>query len=220
MDEVYLNSFCTIAASLATSPDEGLFWDRRVDLSEPLDVSFTSAAGSTSFQVFQDLQFLILNNAPLYKRGWVLQESYLSPRTIHFTKFPSFECREIFECESYRTVEAELPASDSDWLHYTAKSISRVGEFSYSNWWTIVYCYSRCNFTKETDKLIALCGIAKALSSAIPGNYYAGIWAPWWLPGLLWSVDQLSSGFEMYACRPASAYIGTRIRHIWHHLRH
>jgi hypothetical protein len=161
--------------------------------------------------VFQDLQYLILNHAPLYKRGWVLQESHLSPRTIHFSKFPSFECREIFACESYRTVEAELTDVDSDWLHRTAKTISRVGSFSYGDWWNIVYDYSRCNLTNESDKLIALCGIAKALSLVIPGDYYAGIWAPWWLQGLLWIVDQWLSGHEMAPLRSKENYRGTSV---------
>jgi hypothetical protein len=69
MDKVYLNSFCTIAASLAMTPDEGLFWTRRSDLSNPFDVAFASQAGLKRLRVFQDLQYLILNNAPLYKRG-------------------------------------------------------------------------------------------------------------------------------------------------------
>jgi hypothetical protein len=209
MDKVYLNSFCTIAASLAMTPDEGLFWTRRSDLSNPFDIAFTSQAGLKRFRVFQDLQYLILNNAPLYKRGWVLQESYLSPRTIHFSKFPSFECRELFACETYRTIEADLGDVESDWLHRTAKTISRVNDFSYGDWWNIVYDYSRCKLTNESDKLIALCGIAKALSSAVSGAYYAGIWAPWWLKGLLWIVDQWLSGNEMAPIRGRDRYYGT-----------
>ena len=208
MDKVYLNSFCTIAATLATSPEKGLFWNRRADLANPFDISFTSSGGSTPFRVFQDLQYLILNHAPLYKRGWVFQESFLSPRTIHFSKFPSFECRETFACETYRTNEVELIGVGSDWLHRTGKTITRADSFTYDDWWNVVYEYSRCNLTKETDKLIALCGIVKALSSAIPGDYYAGIWAPWWLQGLLWTVDQWLSGNDMTPFRPLDMYRG------------
>jgi hypothetical protein len=53
--------------------------------------------------------------------------------------------------------------------------MSLVHGFSYDNWYNIAYDYSRCDLTKETDKLIALCGIVKALSSIIPGDYFAGI---------------------------------------------
>jgi hypothetical protein len=84
----------------------------------------------------------------------------------------------MFAREAYRTIEADIGDVDSDWLHRTAKTISRVNNFSYGDQWNIVYDYSRCKLTNESDKLIALCGIAQALSSAVSGAYYAGIWSP------------------------------------------
>ncbi|KAF2684743.1 HET-domain-containing protein, partial [Lentithecium fluviatile CBS 122367] len=206
MDKVYLNSFCTIAASLAANPNEGLFWDRNAELSKPFAVQFMSPPRPTQFRVFLDLQFLILDHSPLYKRGWVLQESLLSPRTMHFSKLPAFECREIFACESYRTTGAK--SASADLLYRTRKTIARAEEFTYSNWCGIVFDYSRCNLTKGTDKLIALCGIAKVVSSVIPGGYFAGIWAEWWLQGLLWMVDR---GEELAPIRPWEEYRGISV---------
>jgi hypothetical protein len=208
MDKVYLNSYCTFAASLATSSHEGLFWNRRAKVSSPFVTAFTSGIDSIRFTVFLDLQYLILTNAPLYKRGWVLQESYLSPRTMHFSKFPAFECRELFACECYRTARPKSGASRIQWLNYTTKTISFSRSFSYDDWWEIIHDYSQCNLTVATDKLIALCGIAKTISSVIPGGYYAGIWEQWWLHGLLWVVNQ---GSEANSADPLGGYIGMLI---------
>lgn len=208
MDKVYLHSYCTLAASLATTPTEGLFWDRDPNLVRVFEADVTSGDFSMRFHVLHDLQYLILTQSPLYKRGWVLQESYLSPRTMHFSKFPAFECRRTFACEVYRTAGTELEATASPGLHHTTKTLSEAKALSYQTWFDIVYDYSRCSLTIATDKLIALCGVAKALAPGITNAYYAGIWQEWWLEGLLWMVDQWLSGYEMEPDRP-SEYRGT-----------
>jgi hypothetical protein len=201
MDKVYLNSFVTLAASLATNPKEGLFWDRKPELGDAFTIEFTSETVWKRFAVFYDLQFLIRHHSPLYKRGWVLQESYLSPRTIHFSKYPAFECREVFDCEAYRTTGTERDAVDRNkadlCFQHTTKTISRTNAISYREWSDIIYDYSRCSLTVVTDKLIAFSGIAKALSPAVGDGYYAGLWKQWWLEGLLWMVAHNSRGYEM-----------------------
>lgn len=213
MDKIYLNGFCNIASSLSTRPEEGLFWDRNPTLAGPFTVQFNPRSYMTQFDVFLDLQFYIRNNTPLYKRGWVLQESHLSPRTIHFSRFPAFECRECFTCESYRAPEPESVSLVKDWLLHTSKTIFDKSLFGYSDWWELVYDYSRCQLTISTDRLIALSGITRALSSVIPGSYYGGIWSKWWLPGLLWSVDQWLSGYGMSPLRLDHEYVGKSMKY-------
>jgi hypothetical protein len=42
-----------------------------------------------------------IREGPLNKRGWVLQESVLSPRTVHFTESQVYrECLECFHSEN------------------------------------------------------------------------------------------------------------------------
>jgi hypothetical protein len=214
MDEVYLNGFCNIASSLSTIPEEGLFWDRNPTLGGVFTVQFHPHHYASKFDVFWDQQELIRDRAPLYRRGWVIQESNLSPRTMHFSRFPAFECRESFACESYRTTESGLIFPDETWFTYSRKSIFGRDSFGYAEWCVIVYDYSRCQLTIHTDKLIALCGIAKALSSVIPGPYYGAIWLQWWLQGLLWMVDQWLSGLEMSPIRSNNEYIGKSIVYV------
>jgi hypothetical protein len=211
MDKVYLNSFCNIASSLSTHPEEGLFWNRDPALAGRFTVQFYPRPCTTQVDVFLDLQHFILKNAPLYKRGWVLQESYLSPRTIHFSRFPAFECRECFTCESYCTPEPGTASLPENWLSHTSKIMFDKSSFGHEDWNEIVCDYSRCQLTMPADRLIALSGITRALSSVTPGSYYAGIWSEWWLPGLLWQVDQWLSGYEMEPLRLDDTYLGKLI---------
>jgi hypothetical protein len=103
MDKIYRNGFCNLAASIATNPREGFFYNRNAKLGGPFLVEFGPTAHPKEFSVFYDWVSCLRENAPLYKRGWVIQETYLSPRTIHFSKFPIFECRNSLACEAYRT---------------------------------------------------------------------------------------------------------------------
>ncbi|KAF2249194.1 hypothetical protein BU26DRAFT_519345 [Trematosphaeria pertusa] len=54
--------------------------------------------------------------------------------------------------------------------------------------------YSRCDLTKETDKLIALTGIASKIHTRTGQNWCAGIWKDFVCQGLLWlpTNDELS----------------------------
>ena len=61
-------------------------------------------------------------------------------------------------------------------------------------WDGIIHTYSRCNLTVESDKLIALCGIAKRLGALHGGVYLAGIWSQNLLTGLLWQISKWITG--------------------------
>lgn len=54
-------------------------------------------------------------------------------------------------------------------------------------WWETVYEYSKCSLTKQSDKLIALGGIAKLFSTVMPEPYYVGLWGgQHFVRSLLW----------------------------------
>jgi len=156
MDKVYRNSYCTIAASLATGPREDLFCDRDLSLAGAFTVQFPTVPKITYFDLFADMQYWIFRHAPLYKRAWVFQESHLSPRTMHFSKFPAFECRKCFTCEVYQTPEPESATKLGFRLRHTTKSVFDKRTYAYSDWREMVQQYSLCGLTIPTDKLIAL----------------------------------------------------------------
>jgi hypothetical protein len=214
MEEVYKNCFCNIALSLATTPDKGLSWDRISTLEEPFTVKFSTLTGEAYFEIVQDLQNTIRKYSPLYRRGWVLQEPYLSPRTIHFSRFPAFECRRAFVREPHR--KAGILGGLRDLLSPAGadKLMGNAGPLPPSIWQTVVYYYSRCELTKPTDKIMAFRELAKILSSRETGPYYGGIWMKWWLQGLLWQVSQYPLSDELEAERWGHEYIGESIK-LW-----
>jgi hypothetical protein len=69
-----------------------------------------------------------------------------------------------------------------------AESVSKVEQNIYRYWAKVVQVYSSCNLTFQKDKLVAISGVAKALSGLFPNEteYLAGLWAPNIVQDLLW----------------------------------
>ena len=101
MEEVFASAYCTIAATSAKDSNEG-FLNPRPD-EQP--VRLVDASTGTSFSVYASEVGGTFNhdveNGVLNKRGWVLQERALSPRTIHFTTTQTYwECGSVIRCEN------------------------------------------------------------------------------------------------------------------------
>ncbi|KAH7043825.1 hypothetical protein B0J12DRAFT_701873 [Macrophomina phaseolina] len=81
MGEVYSNSFLNISATAATNGEEGIFYKRRpYILCIVLDASFWDEH---------------VDQAPVNRCGWVLQEWLMAPRKVHFCKEQvAWECLE------------------------------------------------------------------------------------------------------------------------------
>ncbi|TGO47015.1 hypothetical protein BCON_0297g00100 [Botryotinia convoluta] len=123
-----------------------------------------------------------LNVCPLESRGWVLQECLLSPRTVHFTRERVFwDCYTKFVSESspFDFNTAENSRATGSWL----KEPLSIG-----NWDRIVVNYSGHRLTYESDRLIALAGIADQIQQQTEDEYFAGMWYNNLLAQLLWSL--------------------------------
>ncbi|KAK7885371.1 hypothetical protein LTR67_010549 [Exophiala xenobiotica] len=107
MDKVYTHSFCNISATAAMDSSEGLFRSRDqkrkwVDTVTVKTEDLNVIEQPTVECTISDLDFWDekVENAPVNKRSWVLQERLLAPRVIHWCKDQiAFECREMDRAE-------------------------------------------------------------------------------------------------------------------------
>ncbi|PVH82361.1 HET-domain-containing protein [Cadophora sp. DSE1049] len=216
MGDVYANSYCNIAATHAVDGSVACFSERRdIDISG-LIISIPKRRGhkvsvfKSCHYAFRDKDLWEneITNSPLLKRAWVYQERVLSPRILHFT-----ERRLFFECQQTRTGEcfrSELePAQqekDDVWnlgdgmkeglfaMLHEARSIEPVDEDAVFRrrliagvaWTYMVNNYSTCDLTRESDRLVAIAGLAGALQPLMDCRYLAGIWEDNIVPQLLW----------------------------------
>lgn len=135
-----------------------------------------------------------------FLRGWCFHERILAPRILHFTRSEViFECNaDELECECgqinlgpHRVVEVVrsclIPGSNTKTLKslltdvlekakkppiYKSPNYRDVALRAYGS---LIRDYTQKHFTKPTDLLPALSGVATLLAPIL-GRYYAGIW--------------------------------------------
>jgi hypothetical protein len=200
MEKVYRNGVCNIAACNGTDSSHSLFVQRNPRAGGPFTVIQKYAEQTVKFTLIPDWVNLTWDTAPLYTRGWAVQERFLSTRVMHFSEFPFWECDTTLTTEVYPSglepnilCFPELPETQRKWL-----SSSKDAESSVWLWWKLVKIYTKCSLTVKTDKLIALGGMAETFSKFINEPYLAGIWGGEHLPlGLLWRVEKGSPRGEL-----------------------
>jgi hypothetical protein len=189
MNRVYSNGICNLAASFQSTSNRGLFCNRDPTKGASFTVEsfWNDGDDAEKVELCPNFASLFTEFGPLYRRAWVAQEQELSPRTIHMAPFPVWECRETILTEHFPSEEA-LGRYRS--LFLTKKITLGKGDLNEAglmmNWNKMIFLYSRCGLTKDSDKLIALCGVAKAFSQFTQSKYFAGIWENHLHSGLLW----------------------------------
>ncbi|VUC27695.1 unnamed protein product [Clonostachys rosea] len=204
MDSVYTNGVCNIAACDIGNSNYSMLSGSDYQCPPTLRIRTKFIDGATTFVVIPDWVRLMRNHAPLYKRGWVVQERFLSRRLMHLSRIPVWECHKALVTPSYRQGMQPVPdyadflGTERGWL---STHMEDVG-LQLTRWLHLVEIYSRCALTCPDDKLIALGGLAKSFSAFLREEYYAGIWGGKHLvPCLLWTPVGQSGPF------PPSTYL-------------
>ena len=211
MDLVYQNGICNLAASHPTDPWLGLFCERDTSIGGAFHALWEWADMPATATVYCDWFTFIEDHAALNKRGWVLQERLLSPRTIHFTLFPYWECRELISCEACPNGIKHLYPTETHYEIPTASAKLSVECLQVSQlvkWPSIIDRYSACDLTKPNDKLSALSGIARTFSRYTKSTYCAGLWSDTLMQDLLWQVQKQRISRVLLPSKRPEQYIG------------
>lgn len=208
MNRVYQHGRINISADFANDSTEGMFMNRDSTGAGFADVELRMSNdpnGKVSCKAFdENLWIHSVDDAPLNKRAWVLQERILSKRVLHFSRTQVFwECQELKASES---LPDGLPNDGDDFSenlkcfephHILSKEQAKkqkitermLEEQAYAKWYRIVRLYSRCGLTNPGDKLVAIMGVAKHMSTILQDEYVAGMWKRVLVSELSWYVD-------------------------------
>jgi Heterokaryon incompatibility protein (HET) len=199
MSSVYSGAYINIAASASRDSNGGLFSSRNPLTITPCVVPVLREGKKYKRSVFWPVSAQEhVAHAPLNERAWVLQERLLALRTVHYTSKKIFwECPELLASETD-------PHSDFEYkveLSLTNKLVHRKWEQlpvhlrvtqCWDTWILVSKLYTAANLTFESDKLVAISGIAAYIHSLWPHpkpEYLAGLWSYKLIHNLLWFRD-------------------------------
>ncbi|RKL33926.1 hypothetical protein BFJ72_g9708 [Fusarium proliferatum] len=201
MIDIYRHSFCNISATAASSDPSstGLFSSRSLPsrLLFPFKIREQNLEDKTAFELgpwvlYNDSSWKDeIENTPLNTRGWVVQERFLAPRIVHFTKSQMYwECLETTPIHTvYKAAGQQIMKTVSTDQRYEAMDRKTY----HTLWGNLVSIYANCALTKESDRLIAMSGIA---NEANKDTYLAGLWKEAIHSDLTWRTNA-SEGAEV-----------------------
>ncbi len=188
MAEVYSRCFCVIAADGAQNCAEGFLRSPRRNLKSmkiPCPATTVDPAGSLTDifvyarergygnrDVFDHHVWEADPRSKLSTRGWVLQESILAPRLLHFTaEETTWECKTTSRCECRvrrHHHRYEIPL----------RQRLRAQPNHNTDWPYLVQEFSCRDLTYPSDRLPAISGLASWVQPP-PSDvtYYAGLWS-------------------------------------------
>ncbi|KAH7174080.1 uncharacterized protein B0J16DRAFT_248301, partial [Fusarium flagelliforme] len=229
MKDDHGNPFCNMSA-IRSSYDTslGLFGQRTIEPN-----TFRPFSANAEFWMDRDLRVEKpvfsynsmfqnnVNNSPLSRRGWVVQERFLARRMIHFTRSPLYwECLEFTRCEEDPNNELGYLEQGENTPEYgqmreykdTLRNIIEGACLEERNtnrqggppfelgwpaprecWRLMVQAYSACALTYEEDRVIAILGVARRFEDFYPDDkYMMGLWKNSLHADLMWE----SNAFE------------------------
>lgn len=207
MCEIYTGSYLNLAATAAADCRAGLFVERDGRLIQPLRVAQPPRPGRSSsgagviqyYDAVDDEEWKReVEEEPLCHRAWIIQERALVRRSLHFGR------RQLYwECTSMQASEnvpLGYPVGWGDFKVYDPLLPSRAstGDALVETWEMLLMDYTRAGLTKETDKLVAISGLAKALAAQSGIQYLAGLWNYDLERQLHWHVESSSKRPDVF----------------------
>jgi hypothetical protein len=192
MGKVYANSWLNVSANSRGDNSAGLFAERNGSrLQDYIQIRPKESSEAITFILTEgNTWWREVETAPVNKRAWVLQERILSPRIVHMsTTMALWECKEYQASEIFP--DGGIPEQQSPNNYGQLKRLYRGSPTEDSHdvrvdWNRLLLRYTMCGLTFETDRLIALSGIASEFHKRAKCDYVAGLWSTQLPLDLLW----------------------------------
>ena len=216
MHQIYTSAVCNLAASWAEDCTKPMFSQRQDSSKLANTVNVRARVRSKKMRlVDENLWRRSIEESPLQQRGWIFQERLLSPRKLHFCEDQIlWECKKLHASEDWHTglwpsrllplaKQTDTPELSS--LYYPPRlKLSRKQLESFEKWWKNMRIYSSTSLTRNTDRLIAISGIASAFAVSQgweASAYVAGMWREVLELSMFWVVHGLAEGREQSGSR-------------------
>ncbi|KAK7993798.1 hypothetical protein PG989_007179 [Apiospora arundinis] len=200
MDKVYEGSLLNLFALAASDTEHSLFRKR-----DPMDVN---PVVINDYMLHKKKFWLNrVEERPLNLRGWVKQERLLATRNLHFG-----QDQLLWECAELQAAEA-FPSGLPTWGGYCP--LHNFAHFLKRNLHAVpiplmLTCMEHgttlCKFTKGSDKLVAISGLAKRLSKLFKDDYVVGMWRCDLSYGILWYCSEQMDEKKYPGPRRSSEY--------------
>ncbi|KAF2656626.1 HET-domain-containing protein [Lophiostoma macrostomum CBS 122681] len=193
----YSHSFLNISATASSDSRSGLFRDRHpaTILDTIVEVPETHEYIDEGHHRFYDETTFReeVDNAPVNRRSWVVQERVLSPRIVHFCEGQLYwECQSLQASERMPAGFPERMARTKQRSVYKGACKTKVDKKVFLHaWGSLVDLYTNCNLTYGSDKLPAVSALARNMqgTTSWKGEYLAGLWKDQLIDQLLWSTN-------------------------------
>ncbi|KAH8890668.1 HET-domain-containing protein, partial [Thozetella sp. PMI_491] len=181
MHSVYGNSYVTLCVSSNDTATAPIFQDREAWSPVVRDCKLDSFFISCSGLPLDELR----RHSPLSRRAWTLQEESLSPRVLYWSLN-----RVYWSCSRSSRMEGlarELPTTPGAQDFITSCRDDRGS--LHEDWLKVVENYAKRSLTHESDRFLALSGLATRLSLARGEDIYlGGLWRSQFARDLSWSL--------------------------------
>jgi hypothetical protein len=203
MAHVYSSAYITLIPVSATSAHDGFLHQRKLK-NCPAKISCIESKPEFDY-FYADLppdSYLIpaydVQNSTWNRRGWTFQERLLSKRLLYFTTHQLFfECHRSCWMENNTPPELLRMVGNQPWSGVStiiadvySNPHAKIPDEWYLDW---IEQYTERRFTKASDRLPALEGLASVVSDAVSDLYIHGLWAKDLARGLLWRLKNNKS---------------------------
>jgi hypothetical protein len=196
MGDVYAHAYITIAATRATDSTIGFLGPRDIHRAVTITTKAKEGDELRRFYLAPRNRFATdVDESLLARRAWILQERVLSPRTLHFTDTQIYwECWTKHQGEDLDGLGQGVQKKDMFPTQCSPRGRGMASRPTTDSgatprqWFYLVGEYSASALTRQSDKLIAIGGLATHLANYTGMKYWSGIWEDMAHAGLLWSA--------------------------------